>query len=139
MPLDLDHVLKSAQNSIRGPGGAIAIIQQGGDVVTQHVWGYADMDRAIPMRPQTQIPICSISKQMVCLVMVDLIRNPTAAMVEKGEEEEDVGEQLQAELERLLPQLAGRVKVQHLCNSGCLPNSTERGEWSAVSSHFFLS
>lgn len=113
MSPNLNQVLLSAANKIRGPGGCIAIVQKG-EAVTQHVWGYADMDRAIPMRPQTQIPICSISKQMVCLVMVDLIRNPTPAVTKKGG---SVSEQLQSELERLLPQVAGQVTVQQLCNS----------------------
>ncbi|CZT19179.1 related to beta-lactamase class C and other penicillin binding proteins [Ramularia collo-cygni] len=111
MSANLDQVLRNAQNKIRGPGGAIAIVQKG-EVATHHVWGYADMDRAIPMRTNTQIPICSISKQMVCLVMVDLIRDPTPAAKAGG----DVTAQLQTELETRLPQLAGKVTIQQLCN-----------------------
>lgn len=114
MSPNLDQVLRNAQNKIRGPGGAVAIVQKG-EIVTQHVWGYADMDRAIPLRPQTLIPICSISKQMVCLVMVDLIRNPTPAMAK--DDGSTIMDKLQAELEKLLPQLAGKVTVQQLCNS----------------------
>lgn len=116
MAANVAQVLRSAQNKIRGPGGAIAIIQKG-ETVTRHVWGYADMDRAISMRPSTQIPICSISKQMVCLVMVDLIREPTPAMTKNGG---DVMATFQSELEKLMPQVAGKVTVQQLCNSKCL-------------------
>lgn len=113
MAPDLQRVLTRAQNDIRGPGGAIAIVQKG-EITTKHVWGYANMDRAIPMRSETQIPICSISKQMVCLLMVDVIRNPPPAALKNGG---NVREQLQSELEKKLPQLAGQVTVQQLCNS----------------------
>ena len=64
------------------------------------------------MTPDTILPICSISKQMVSLTAVSLCRNPTPAMLMK---EQDPWQQLEAELKKMLPYLEG-LHVDHLYN-----------------------
>ncbi|KAJ6144688.1 beta-lactamase/transpeptidase-like protein [Penicillium chermesinum] len=96
----------------RGPGGAIAVLKDG-EVIGQRVWGYADLDQLIPMEPQTQMPICSISKQFVCALLLDLQRNPPPAVAAKGDIQKQFSEKL-AEL--LQPDLIERsgLKLEHL-------------------------
>lgn len=81
-------------------------------------WGYADLDLRIPMTTKTVFPICSISKQMVCLAMQSLLQKPSAKMAERSESPE---EQMEAELHRLVPHLKGAeggadLKVKDLGN-----------------------
>lgn len=108
-----DAALRSCQNVFRGPGGAVALVQRG-EILARYTWGYADIDRAINLSPQTQLPICSISKQMVCLVLADLIQDPTSAALEKGG---NVPALLDEELRKMLPQLAGQLSIDQLYNS----------------------
>lgn len=112
---DVDSALKAVQETYRGPGGAVAVVHNG--QVFQRVWGFADMERRIPMTTQTHLPICSISKQLVCLTLVAMIKNPTATMLAR---EGDAEEQLTKELHNMLPQLAnvegGPLTLAHLYN-----------------------
>ncbi|QPC73402.1 hypothetical protein HYE68_004154 [Fusarium pseudograminearum] len=110
----VEDVLKTIPSRIRGPGGAIAVLSDGA-LVDHRVWGYADFNRRVPMTPEVQIPICSISKQMLCALVVDLERNPTPALKAKG----DVREQFETKLKELLPELAktGKLKLDDLCNN----------------------
>ncbi|KAJ5679802.1 hypothetical protein N7462_008046 [Penicillium macrosclerotiorum] len=82
-PQAVQRILDDIALKYRGPGGAIAVIKDG-ELVGQRVWGYADIENHIAMTPQTQMPICSISKQFFCALMLDLERNPTSAMAGKG-------------------------------------------------------
>ncbi|KAJ5629403.1 beta-lactamase/transpeptidase-like protein [Penicillium herquei] len=77
----------------RGPGGAIAVLKDG-EVIAQRVWGYADVDKRIPLTAEMQMPICSISKQFFCALLLDLKRNPTPAMLAKGDIEAQFTEKL---------------------------------------------
>ncbi|KAM3420895.1 hypothetical protein BST61_g4130 [Cercospora zeina] len=88
----------------RGSRGAVAIVKDG-ETVARHTYGYADLDRRIPLTPQMRMPICSISKQMVCLVLVSLKRDPTRWMAKSPG---DIWEQLDVELRKLLPHLVER-------------------------------
>lgn len=119
MPASPDQIIQYLQdipNSHRGPGGVAAVLRDG-KVIGQQLWGYADLDRRIPMTSQTPLPICSISKQMVCLVLVDLVRNPTPKMASSGK---DIWEHLSAGLRTMLPHLAdhadGELTIAHLYN-----------------------
>lgn len=67
-------MLDSVPSTFRGPGGAVAVVKDG-ELAGQRVWGYADLDARALMTPKTIFPICSISKQMVCLVLTDLLQN----------------------------------------------------------------
>ncbi|KXG46268.1 Peptidase S12, aminopeptidase DmpB, domain C [Penicillium griseofulvum] len=98
----------------RGPGGAIAVVKDG-ELIGQHVWGLADLENRIPMTVETQMPICSITKQFVCALLLDLERNPTPALAAKG----SVREQLTAHLTEILsPELTrdGELTIERLCD-----------------------
>lgn len=112
--------LKTISSLYRGPGGAAAIIRNG-QLLTQHVWGYADLDRRIPMTSTTHFPICSISKQMLCLVIASLEQTPTPSMAQSPRSSTaSLDEQLTNELHRLLPNLPihkdSELTVHHLAN-----------------------
>ncbi|EWZ97421.1 D-aminopeptidase [Fusarium oxysporum f. sp. narcissi] len=110
----VQDILKAIPARIRGPGGAVAVLSDGA-LVDQRVWGYADFNRRIPMTDDTLIPICSISKQMLCGLVADLEKNPTPKLAEKG----DVKTQFEEKLKEILPELAktGELKIDHLCNN----------------------
>ena len=112
--LDIDKILAAVPNLSRGPGGVVAVVKDG-KLLGQRAWGYADLDRRVPMTTKTQFPICSISKQMVCLAMVSLLRDPTPSMKDRG----DPAKQFEDELRKLLPNLQcgdDGVTVADLCN-----------------------
>ena len=44
----LDDVLAAIPAQYRGPGGAFAVLKNG-EVIAQHAWGYADLERHIAM------------------------------------------------------------------------------------------
>jgi CubicO group peptidase (beta-lactamase class C family) len=54
-------------------------VGQDGKVIGKHVHGYTDLEKRIPMTADTILPICSISKQFVCLVLAKILREPGAA------------------------------------------------------------
>ncbi|KAF2774322.1 beta-lactamase/transpeptidase-like protein [Teratosphaeria nubilosa] len=101
---DVDRILASVPHLQSGPGGAIGVVKDG-KVVGTRIWGYADLDRRVPMTAQTHFPICSISKQMVCLVMQSLLQKLAPPMLER---KIDPAEQFEEELRRLLPNLKDR-------------------------------
>jgi len=99
--IDIDSILAAVPHLSHGPGGVVAVVKDGA-LLGQRAWGYADIDNRIPMTTKTQFPICSISKQMVCLAMVSLLKEPTAEMYERSG---DAAQQFEDELQRLLPNL----------------------------------
>ena len=99
----------------RGPGGAVAVLKDG-ELVGQRVWGYADLDRRVPLTADTIMPICSISKQMLCGLLTDLERNPTPAMKACGiEPAKQLSDQLGQVLNPKLLQDTG-LTIHHLSN-----------------------
>ncbi|KAE8372475.1 beta-lactamase/transpeptidase-like protein [Aspergillus bertholletiae] len=111
----IQHILEGVPSRYRGPGGAIAVVQDG-ELVGEHVWGYADMQKLVAMTPSTLMPICSITKQMVCMVLKDLERNPTPEMVARG----NVSRQFAHGLDQMLhPDLTRDtgLTLEHLCNN----------------------
>jgi CubicO group peptidase (beta-lactamase class C family) len=100
--IDINQILATVPHLSPGPGGVVAVVKDD-TVLGQHAWGYADLERRIPMTSKTQFPICSISKQMVCLVMVSLLQHPTPSMETRGS---DSAKQFEDELQKLLPNLA---------------------------------
>jgi len=114
---NMNHILNAIPHLRRGPGGVAAILKNG-EVITKRAWGYADLDRRIPMTTNTAFPICSISKQMVCLVMVSLLQTPTPLMAKR---KVDPQQQMDMELRKLLPHLfkqndASGLTVKELSN-----------------------
>lgn len=103
--LDFD-ALEKAINSLplrfRGPGG-VAGVMKDGEVLFGQAWGYADLDRHVPMTVDTLMPICSISKQFTCALLLDLAGDPSI---------------LDDRLAPLLPNLQGaRPTVAQLCHN----------------------
>lgn len=114
---NVNDILNSLPHLRRGTGGVAAIVKDG-KVLGKKAWGYADLDLRIPMSEKIVFPICSISKQMVCLAMQSLLQKPSAKMVERSESPE---EQMEAELHRLVPHLkdaegGADLKVNDLAN-----------------------
>ena len=107
---DVQKILNAIPHVQRGTGGVVAILKDG-KVVGQRAWGYANLDSRIPMTSRTAFPICSISKQMVCLTMVSLMRKPTAVMLES---KEDPAKLFDAELKKLLPDLVNSKEGDQL-------------------------
>lgn len=86
--------LEEVPSKFRCPGGAVAVIREG-ELAGQHAWGFANIDQRIPMTTQTIFPICSISKQMVCLLYAGL---------SQGDEGQKFRDAVDQALRELLPQ-----------------------------------
>jgi D-aminopeptidase len=98
----LSRTVHSLPSRFKGPGGAIAIVKNG-DVIVRHAWGYSDLARRIEMTSETVMPICSISKQFTCAILLDLL--------------DDIS-QLNPALAAYLPTLQGRIPtIEDLCNN----------------------
>jgi CubicO group peptidase (beta-lactamase class C family) len=111
----ISKILEEVPALYRGPGGAVAVLKDG-KLVGQHVWGFADLERRIPMAADTVMPICSISKQMVCGLLTDLERNPTPTMLARGiEPAKQLLDQLGQVLNPKMLQDTG-LTIRHLCN-----------------------
>lgn len=110
----IQEILDSVALRYRGPGGAVAILKNG-EVVGQRVWGFADINKQIPLTAQTQMPICSITKQFVCALLLDLYRNPTPAIAAKGDPQRQFTDKLS---ELLRPEIANGtgLTIEHLCD-----------------------
>jgi CubicO group peptidase (beta-lactamase class C family) len=117
MPVTKEHtqeVIDTLARRYRGPGGAIAVIKDG-EVIGQRVWGFANLDQRIPLTAHTQFPICSITKQFVCALLIDLERNPTATLAAKGDVRTQISDHL---TEILSPELTnnGELTIDRLCS-----------------------
>lgn len=75
---DGQQLVEAVPTQARGPGGACALLKDG-QVIGKHVWGFADLEKRIPMTADTILPICSISKQFVCLVLAKVLAEPGRA------------------------------------------------------------
>ncbi len=71
----LDRAVAALPERFRGPGGAVAVVKDG-EVVLRHAFGYSDLEARIPFAPTTLVPICSITKQFTCALMLDLVGDP---------------------------------------------------------------
>lgn len=112
----IPEILADVPSRFRGPGGAVAVLKDG-KLVGQQLWGYADLHRRIPMAADTVLPICSITKQMLCGLLTDLELNPTPAMTARRvEPAEQLSNQLGQLLNPNLLQDTG-LTIRHLCNN----------------------
>lgn len=73
----LDRALDLLPLRYKGPGGAVGVVHQGRIHATR-IWGYADLTRRQAMTAATRLPICSISKQFTCALLLDQIADPAA-------------------------------------------------------------
>jgi Beta-lactamase class C and other penicillin binding proteins len=67
----LERLAEKIPEQVRGPGGAIGVVKDG-KIVLRHVWGHADPKNHVPVTSKTRFPICSISKEFTCGVLLDL-------------------------------------------------------------------
>lgn len=114
-PQAVEEVLDRVLKDYRGPGGAVAVLQNG-EVLAQRTWGFSDIDQRIPMTADTKLPICSITKQMLCMLLFDLDRHPSPSMARKG----NFWEQMSLELHQLLPRTTTQdtgLTIPTLCNN----------------------
>lgn len=112
----IPEILADLPSRFRGPGGAVAVLKDG-ELVGQQLWGYADLHLRIGMTADTLLPICSITKQMLCGLLTDLERNPTPAMKTRSEEPaKQLSDQLGQFLNPNLLQGTG-LTIRHLCNN----------------------
>lgn len=99
---DIDRAIADLPSQFKGPGGAIAVIKDGA-VIARHAWGFADLARRVAFSPSTLFPICSISKQFTCGLLLDRFPDPTV---------------LDADLRTRLPLLEETAPgILHLCHN----------------------
>ncbi|KAJ5753578.1 uncharacterized protein N7511_007731 [Penicillium nucicola] len=108
----VQDVLDDVARRFRGPGGAVAVVKDG-EVIGQRVWGFADLETLTTLTAEHRFPICSITKQFVCALLLDLERDPPPAMAAQG----DVRQQLSAHVRDMLsPELQDSgVTIEQLC------------------------
>lgn len=98
----LERAIAALPQHYPGPGGVAGVVRDG-EVLFRHAWGYADLTARKPMTMATRIPICSITKQLTCAVLLDAVGRP---------------EKLDPALDAYLPLLEGkRPTAAHLCHN----------------------
>ncbi|KIW62012.1 hypothetical protein PV05_02066 [Exophiala xenobiotica] len=114
------QVLETVPSTYRGPGGSVAVLKDG-DLLGQQVWGYSNLDTRTPLGPDTLLPICSITKQMLCALLPSLERNPTPAMKARGT---DTSAKPKMQFQDQLSEILGAdfvkqtgLKIHHLANN----------------------
>lgn len=73
---ELDRTIDDLPSRFKGPGGAVAVLKDG-EVIARQAWGFADLERHLPFSASTLFPICSISKQFTCAVLLDQLSDPS--------------------------------------------------------------
>ncbi|KAJ5527029.1 beta-lactamase/transpeptidase-like protein [Penicillium frequentans] len=110
----VQQILDTIPLRYRGPGGAAAVLKDG-ELIGQRVWGYADVDQRIPLTPEIRMPICSITKQFVCALLIDVQRNPTPAMLAKGDIQSQFADKFRELVRPELTQDTG-LTLDNLCD-----------------------
>ncbi|KXJ90422.1 glycine d-alanine aminopeptidase [Microdochium bolleyi] len=120
----IEQILQAAADKFRGPGGCLAVVRDG-QLAGQHVWGFAQMDDAVPMTAETLVPICSITKHLTC-----------GTLYRAEQDDASVRPKMQALLDSWLgPDLQApqaddktRLTIAHLCDN----QSGVRDYWAAT-------
>lgn len=98
----LEAMIRSLPGRFNGPGGVVGVVKDG-EVLHRQAWGFADLDRRVPMTAGTLMPVCSITKQFTCAALLDVVGDPAL---------------LDGALAHRLPNLEGRCPtVADLCNN----------------------
>lgn len=71
----LEAALDALPKRHPGPGGVAGVVRDG-KVTATRAWGYANLDTAAPLTRETRLPICSISKQFTCQVLLATVGDP---------------------------------------------------------------
>jgi D-aminopeptidase len=97
----LERALRALPQQFRGPGGVAGVVENG-KVLARQAWGYAEMASGQAMTTATRMPICSITKQFTCGVLLDVVGDPA---------------RLDGRVADFLPRFEGRLpRVADLCN-----------------------
>merc|ERR1711977_153290 len=113
-PQEDQQILETTPSQYRGPGGALAVLNDG-EVIAQKTWGYANLDKRLPVHSKTLFPICSISKQMVCALLFDLEETPPPELSGKG----SFADLMDEALKRMVPEAITKdsgLTVRQLCD-----------------------
>jgi CubicO group peptidase (beta-lactamase class C family) len=70
---DIDPVITQALETFHVPGAAVAVVV-GNDVVLSKGYGFRDVEKKLPMTPETQMPIASMTKQFTVAALGTLVR-----------------------------------------------------------------
>ncbi len=102
-PDDLERAAEIIAEQFAGPGGTLAVVKDGA-VLIKKAWGYANTSDGRSMTADTIFPICSITKQFTCALLLDLFPDAEVALAEK--------------LRAFLPNLGiQRPTIRDLCNN----------------------
>ncbi|WP_372841600.1 D-aminopeptidase, partial [Phaeovulum sp.] len=71
----LESVLNGLAHVYQGPGGVAGVVKNG-EIVAARAWGFADLTKRRVMSRHTRLPICSISKQFTCAVLLAKFDEP---------------------------------------------------------------
>lgn len=71
----LDEALDALPKRLSGPGGVAGVVKDG-KIVAARAWGFADVEQGREMTAATRLPICSISKQFTCQVLLGALGDP---------------------------------------------------------------
>ncbi|MAE89416.1 MAG: aminopeptidase [Pelagibaca sp.] len=98
----LETTLDALPKAFPGPGGLVGVVKDG-EIVASRAWGYADLDAGAPLTAATRMPICSISKQFTCGVLLAALGEP---------------EQYDARVAEFLPRYEGPMPpLRQLCDN----------------------
>ena len=111
----LDRAIQSLPLAYPGPGGAVAVLQEG-QVLARHAWGWANAERRIAFTPGTLFRMCSITKQFTCALVLDAFPDLSA---------------LDADVAARLPHLQAPPRAHHLCHN----QSGLRDYWAVAMLH----
>ena len=73
----LARALDLLPQRFKGPGGVAGVVKDG-RVIATRAWGHADMETRLAMTAETRLPICSISKQFTCALLLDQVDDPAS-------------------------------------------------------------
>jgi CubicO group peptidase (beta-lactamase class C family) len=70
---DIDAVIERSLDTFKVPGVSVAVVV-GDDVALSKGYGFRDLEKRIPMTPETQMPIASVTKQFTVAALATLVR-----------------------------------------------------------------
>ncbi|MBI1217119.1 MAG: D-aminopeptidase [Rhodobacteraceae bacterium] len=72
----LGRALDQLPLRFKGPGGVAGVVKDG-QIIARRAWGYADLRARLPMTAALRLPICSITKQFTCALLLDQVADPS--------------------------------------------------------------
>lgn len=97
----LQQALDALPEQFKGPGGVVGVVKDG-KVLARQAWGFADLAAGKVLTTAQRMPICSVSKQFTCAVLLDAVGDPA---------------RFDERLTDFLPDFENRLpSVENLCN-----------------------